>query len=154
MSPEVGDILRAVFLQMLTEVAPRMGEDYDAKQASVLGALMVFCADEYERAAEIRVRENGAMRVIFKRALRHIGAGGEGVAGDLREELERAVEMVEGSLAISELNRVNYFYRRVLVCLQDFCEGEDAGWARDLDREIWLCLRLMAEGRVVRLPGM
>ena len=153
MAPEVGDILRASFLQMLTQIAPQMKNDYDARSVSLLGTILMLCAEEYERAADIRVKENDAMRALFLKAQL---LKAQRLMGDARlaEEIARAAKRKEQSLEISELNQVNHDLKRALIRLQSFCEEEKAPWAEEMEKEIDACLQLIAKGRIIELPPM
>src|ERR1700733_800691 len=66
MKPEVDQILSVSAGQLLAGAVPLLPNSYAQGATSVTAFLMLFSAQEYERGAEIRVRENSDMRAVFK----------------------------------------------------------------------------------------
>jgi hypothetical protein len=142
MSPEVDQILLRSASQIGSNVVPLLPDGYAQGHASLLSIMMILSAQEYDRAAEIRVRENTDMRETFRALAPSVDDN------DLRTRLEAAPATIDESLAISALNAGNAELRQLLIALQDHMErkGDDAAQAR-----IWEVLRRSAERRLVRL---
>lgn len=142
MKPEIDQILSLSAGQLMGTLAPLLPSGYAQGSASLLGFMMLLSAQEYDRAAEIRVAENDAMRALFGAAASMI------TDAELREALAQAAELREGSLRISVLNEINATLRRLLIRLQASVEKQGP---RDLERRIWLVLKDSAERRLLRL---
>ncbi|HEY4125719.1 MAG TPA: hypothetical protein VGM36_13960 [Rhizomicrobium sp.] len=142
MKPEIDQILNLSAMKIIGEFAPAMAAQYEQGMAQVVAGLMLMSAQEYDRAADIRVAENQDMRVLFAELASQISDAG------LRGELEAAAETREGSLRISALNAANETLRRLLIRLH--AQFDDMG--ADASR-IWSVLKTMAARRTVTLPG-
>ena len=144
MKPDVQTVMLKSFERMMTDIAPHLTAEYAMGSAAVIGLMMFQTATEFERAAEIRVQENDALRGIFKDALRV-------VADDaLKVRLEAASSSVDQSLAISALDETNDGLVALLIELQDHIEQLGGDDARQLETKIWDELVRSAEAR--RLP--
>ena len=105
--------------------------------------MLAAAAEEFDRAAEVRVAENRSMREILRAATEHVPEG------DLRSRLTVAAEEREASLRIGDLNAVNDRLRSLLIELQTLVEGSDEEWAHRIDRAIWAELRASARRRAI-----
>jgi hypothetical protein len=143
MKPEVDVVLRSMMTKLLLEVAPAVGDAYVRSNVEAMGALLAAAAEEFDRAAEVRVAENRSMREILRAATEHVPEG------DLRSRLTVAAEEREASLRIGDLNAVNDRLRALLIELQTLVEGSDEEWARRIDRAIWAELRASARRRAI-----
>jgi len=141
MKPEVDQILNLSAMQMLGTLAPLLPQGYATGSASLLAFMMMLSAQEYDRAADIRVAENADMRALF-------AALAPKVHGDLRQNLEAAAATEDASLKISALDAGNAELRKLLAELHEAVE-EDA----TANTRIWTVLRAMADRRVLKLPG-
>jgi len=142
MKPEVDQILGLSAGQLMGTIAPLLPTVYAQGSASLLGFMMMFAAQEYDRAADIRVAENADMRALFRKAAPVVSDD------DLRIALSRAAETRDDSLKVSMLDAANAELRRVLIRLQIYAEDNAA---RDLERRIWELLKASADRRLLRL---
>ena len=142
MKPEVDQILGLSAGQLMGVLAPQLPAGFAQGSASLLGIMMMLMAQEYDRAAEIRARENDDMRALFREAAAKIADT------DLKTMVTRAGETRDASLKISALNAENTELRRVLIRLQ--AHAEEKGLA-DIERRIWDVLKALADRRLIRL---
>ncbi len=143
MKPEIDVALRAAAGKLLAEIAPAVGDAYARSNVEVLAVLLLVAAEEFDRAAEVRVVENRAMREIFAEAAPSVAD----VA--LRGRLEKAAGEQESSLRIGDLNAANDRLRALLIELHALVESRDEDWARRVDRAIWKELRASADRRAI-----
>ncbi len=129
--------------KLLLEVAPAVGDAYVRSNVEAMVALLAAAAEEFDRAAEVRVTENRSMRAIFRAASAHVADG------DLRARLALAADESDASLRIGDLNASNDRLRALLIELQALVEGRDEEWARRIDGAIWAELRALARRRAI-----
>jgi hypothetical protein len=142
MKPEVDQILGLSAGQLIGQFAPLLPNSFAIGGASLLGIMMTFAAQEYERGADIRVAENADMRTLFRDAAPQIGDA------ELKAMLSKAAATEDRSLKISMLNAENTELRRVLIRLQ--AHAEEKGLTA-LERRIWDVLKASADRRLLRL---
>jgi len=142
--PDVQTVMMRSFERILTDIAPHLSSEYAIGSSSVIGLMMFQTATEFERAADIRVQENAAMRAIFADAL---GALPE---GDLRSQAQAAATSSDTSFKISELDKSNDALAALLIELQAYAETVEGAAARKLETQIWDELARAATAR--RLP--
>jgi hypothetical protein len=145
MKPEVDYVLRSMMQTLLTEVAPAVGDGYVRRNVEVIAGLMAAAAEEYDRAAHVRVEENEAVRQIFRDAAPSVLDAG------LRGRLEAAAAERDTNLRVSDLNAANDRLRALLIELHVLVETRDEGWARRINRAIWNELRESAKRRAISL---
>ncbi len=145
MNPETDQILRVLAAQCGGELAPQLPAGYPQGQAALLSLLLHFAAQEYERAAEIRVRENEDMRALFHQVAAFVDDT------DLHDRLVEASGGSDPSLAISALNEANARLRRLLIALQEHVEAHDDDAGRAVAQRIWKVLIASANRRLVSL---
>lgn len=143
MKPEVDFVLRSMMVSLLTEVAPAVGDGYVRSDVEVIAGLMAAAAEEYDRAAHVRVEENEAMRRIFRSAAPSVLDAG------LRSRLEAAAAEPDTSLHVSDLNAANDRLRALLIELHALVETRDEDWARRANRAIWDGLRESVNRRAI-----
>jgi hypothetical protein len=143
MKPEVDVVLRSMMTKLLLEVAPAVGDAYVRSNVEAMVALLAAAAEEFDRAAEVRVVENRSMRAIFRTAAVHVSDG------DLRARLALAADESDASLRIGDLNASNNQLRPLLIELQALVEGRDEEWARQIDGAIWAELRASTRRRAI-----
>ena len=144
MKPDVQTVMMRSFERILTDIAPHLSSEYAVGSSSVIGLMMFQTATEFERAADIRVQENAAMRAIFADALEVLPAG------SLRQRVEGASASSDQSFKISELDEANDALSALLIELQAHAETVDGPAARKLETQIWDELARAAAAR--RLP--
>ncbi len=146
MNPEVDHILRQSAGQLLLDIVPLLSTGYIQGNTSLVAFLMLMCAQEYERGAEIRSAENAEMRALF----RDIAPILDDTA--LGTRLSDAGASRDGSSAISALNESNYELRRLLVAAHARIEEIPGKAARNAERDIWNFLKRSADRRLITLP--
>jgi hypothetical protein len=143
MKPEVDQVLRATLSTLAVEVAPTLADSYARANLEVIAVLLAAAAEDYERAAEVRVEENRGLRRIFARYGRAVPEPG------LRARLESAAVEEERSLRVSDLNAANDRLRALLIELHTLVEGLDEEWARSANLAIWAELAASVERRAI-----
>jgi hypothetical protein len=144
MKPDVQTVMMRSFERILTDIAPHLSSEYAIGSSSVIGLMMFQTATEFERAADIRVQENAAMRAIFADALDVLPEG------DLRSRVKTAATSCDTSFKISELDKSNDALAALLIELQAYTETVEGAAARKLETQIWDELARAATAR--RLP--
>jgi hypothetical protein len=147
MKPDVDQILGLSAQQLMTQIAPLLPASYSQSTVGLLGIMLGFCAQEFDRAAEIRVAENRDLRELFSELAPLISDAA------LKAKLRMAALSADPSLKISDLNAANYELRRLLIALQSHVENIEGEMARAGERRIWDVLRASAERRFLKLPG-
>jgi len=142
MKPEVDQILGLSAGQLMGQMVPLLPNTFAMGSASLLGIMMTFAAQEYERGADIRATENADMRALFRDAAAMVSDAA------LKSELVAAAGTRDASLKISALNAANNELRGLLIRLQ--AHAEDKG-LRELDRRIWDVLKASADHRLLRM---
>jgi hypothetical protein len=141
MKPDVDLTLQLIAANLLTEIAPKLSDDYTQRNSMLTVMLLQSSAEEWDRAAARRVEENRALRQLFSEAFPEIGDE------DLRARLETASAGDDESLRISDLNRGNDELRTLLIELQAHVEEADTDAARRIEAAIWQELRTSTERR-------
>lgn len=144
MKPDVQTVMMRSFERILTDIAPHLSSEYAVGSSSIIGLMMFQTATEFERAADIRVQENVAMRNIFADAVSVLPSG------DLRTRVAEASTSQDPGLKISELDQANDELTGLLIELQTYAETVEGDAARKLEHEIWDELARAATAR--RLP--
>jgi hypothetical protein len=145
MKPEVDFVLRSMAETLLAEVAPAVGDGYVRRNVEAIAGLMAAAAEEYDRAAHVRVEENEALRQIFRDAAPSV------IDAGLRARLETAAAERDASLRVTDLNAANDRLRALLIELHVLVEARDEEWARRIDRAVWNELRESAKRRAISL---
>ena len=143
MKPGVDYALRTLAATLLTDVAPNVTVDYGRASAEFIAALMIVAAEDYDRAADVRVEENRAMREIFRDAAAIVPETA------LKAKLEAAALGEEASLRVSALDQTNDALKRILIELHEYVDGRPEPWADRIDRMIWRELRASATRRAI-----
>jgi hypothetical protein len=145
MKPDVDLMLQLIAASLMTEIAPKISDDYTQRNSMLTAMLLQNAAEEWDRAAARRVEENGALRRLFAEVAPEIGDPG------LRARLEAASGEEEESLRISDLNRSNDRLRTLLIELHAHLEEIDSDTARRIEAAIWQELRVSTERRALSL---
>jgi FKBP-type peptidyl-prolyl cis-trans isomerase (trigger factor) len=143
MKPDVDLMLQLIAASLMTEIGPKISDDYTMRNSMLAAMLLQIAAEEWDRAAERRVEENRTMRRLFAEAAPEVDSE------DLRARLEAASREEEQSLRISELNRSNDGLRKLLIELHAHVEELDTEAARRIEAAIWQELRVSTERRAV-----
>lgn len=143
MKPDVDVTLQLIAASLITEIAPKISDDYTQRNSMLTMMLLQIAAEEWDRAAARRVEENRALRGLFAEAAPEIGDP------DLRARLEAASAEEDEGLRISELNRGNDRLRTLLIELHAHVEEIDTEAARRIETAIWQELRASTQRRAV-----
>jgi FKBP-type peptidyl-prolyl cis-trans isomerase (trigger factor) len=143
MKPDVDVTLQLIAASLMTEMAPKIADDYTQRNGMLTAMLLQIAAEEWDRAAARRVEENGAMRRLFAEAAAEVRDR------ELRARLETASGEEEESLRIADLDRSNAGLRALLIELHAHLEEIDTEAARRIEAEIWRELRVSTERRAV-----
>lgn len=143
MKPDVDLTLQTIAASLMTEIAPKISDEYTQRNSMLAAMLLQIAAEEWDRAAARRVEENGALRRLFAEAAPEIEDR------DLRGRLEAASGGEEESLRIADLNRSNDGLRALLIELHAHLEEIDTETARRIEAAIWRELRVSTDRRAV-----
>lgn len=145
MNPEGDKILTLSAARLATTVAPLLSEVYAQSAIGLTNFMLTLVAQEYERAADLRVNENASIRGLFDELVPLV------TDPQLKAKLLAAAATKDLSLKISALNAANYDLRRLLTALHVHVEEHEGAKARAAERRIWQLLKAIAEHRTVRL---
>jgi hypothetical protein len=70
-SPEL--VLNQAFAKIAMEMGPALPPGYGQGSATTMAVLLLMVGQEFDRAADIRVKENRVMRALFGEAAKSIG---------------------------------------------------------------------------------
>mgnify|MGYP001817270613 FL=1 len=143
MKPDVDVTLQIIAASLMTEIAPKISDDYTQRNSMLTVMLLQCAAEEWDRAAARRVEENRTMRQLFAEVVPEIGDR------DLRDRLEAASAGEDESLRISDLNRSNDGLRSLLIELHAHVEEIETEAARRIEAAIWKELRVSTERRAL-----
>jgi hypothetical protein len=124
-------------------IAPAIDDPFISPMARLSGMLLRICANGVDDAAELRVAENAAIRVI-------LGEAAALVAAPLAGQLQDAAISIDPGLKISILDDENHRLRRLLVKAQTALEDSNETAARSLDQQIWRRLEAIEAQRAPR----
>jgi hypothetical protein len=141
-SPEL--VLNQTFAKIAMEMGPALPAGYGQGSATITGVLLLMVAQEFNRAADIRAKENAAMRTLFADA-------GKGVDAALASKLRAAAESRDANLGVDALDRANGELKTLLIELQTHAEQSGD---RALELRILRFLSEAAAARQVFLPAM
>lgn len=138
MTPEVDGMINTTAMRLMMHVFPNLPQGYSQGSANLTGMLLMFAAQQFDGAAELRVQENAALRKLLAKA---------GSFAELADVPSA------GSVKISALNAENHALKRELIKLHAAVEEAKGEGARTLEREILAFLADMSDKRRVHLPG-
>jgi hypothetical protein len=148
MKPSLTDVLMNAAGTLGTGVAPHLlDKPYALGHIGAIGVLLVFVAQESERAVENAVADNAEMRAIFATATK--AALPEG----LKQAVAKAAGGQDASLNLRVLEASNAALKAVLVALHEAADDSIAPWARELQHAIWAHLKASMERRALALPA-
>ena len=141
-SPEL--VLNQAFAKIAMEMGPALPPGYGQGSATTTAVLLLMVGQEFDRAADIRARENRVMRALFSDAAKSI-------TGELGAKLSTAAGQRDENLTVAALDRANGELKRLLIDLQ--VHAEQAG-DRPLELRVLRFLSEAATARQVHLPAM
>lgn len=141
-SPEL--VLNQAFAKIAMEMGPALPAGYGQGSATTTGVVLLLVAQEFNRAAAVRLSENKAMRELF-------GAQAALVTGDLGGALRAEAAGLDEDMTVSALEVSNGRLKKLLIRLHEHAETT-ANAA--LDQRIVLMMQGWAGARQVFLPAM
>lgn len=141
MKPDVTDVLMDLAQRLAGEIAPQVQPAYLAGTLGMTAGLLSAVREEFDRAAQRRVEENGVIRGLFAKA--------EGLALDpaLAERLARLAMTRDDDLRVSALDAGNALLRAALIDLHAAVEALDGPRAEALNTAIWAELAASTDRR-------
>jgi hypothetical protein len=124
-------------------ISPAIDDPFAAEMARLSCMLLRICANGVDEAAELRVEENAAIRMI-------LGEAAELVPAPLASRLHEAAASIDPGLKISLLDAENHRLRVLLVSAQTVLENSKDGAALSLDQRIWQLLETAEAKRAPR----
>lgn len=148
MNPSLPQQLIAQALTIATRIAPAIPEtSYAMGDVGVLAGVLVMLAQEADRAADVLVRENAAMRALFANAAAM-------PLGDLVDELRLAGAARDADLTLTTLEAANARLKTLLIALHVEAEAVNGDWGRTLEARIWAVLKRSADDRMLVMPAL
>lgn len=138
MIPETDAMLVSTAMRLLMHVVPAIPPGYPQSSAGTAATMLLFAAQEFDRAADIRLWENAEMRGLLKRG---------------QDWLKPADILPAASNRISALNVENHALQTALIALHIAVEGGQGSEARVMERDILAFLKASAERRRLLLPS-
>lgn len=139
MIPSTDAALRTLMMTLMAEIAPQLPAGYAQSNLGMIAVLQMFLAEEHDRAAEVRVWENGEMRRLF--------VAGAGIVAGLAPRLQQAAAAPDPGLRIQALDAANTKLLALLIELQSELEQLAGEGARELEKQIWDFLVASSERR-------
>jgi hypothetical protein len=148
MKPSFSQILLGAAGAIVTDIGQRLQTNpYAAGQASVIGLLMVFVAQEADRAADTLSLEMVAMRAFFAEAAQAPLPDG------MRRRLHTMAEAPPPpNFTVTALQEAAAPMKSLLIEVHAALEDRPDEWARPLEAKVWDILRLGADHRQLYLP--
>jgi hypothetical protein len=148
MKPSMDHLLMTMVNSVATRIIPAIHEEnYALGDAKMVAAMAIILAQEVDRAADVLIAENAALRGLFAKAA-------EQSLEDLSDRVGQAAASQDANYRVSTLEAGNAALRATLIDLHAYVEDQDETWANAIDAEIWAILRQGAERRMLHLPSM
>lgn len=148
MKPSMDHLLMTMVGTIAGRVIPAMPEEsYALGDAKMVAAMAIILAQEVDRAADVLITENAALRALF-------GKAAALDLGPLTAQLAKAAQSADTDYKVSTLEAGNASLRALLIDLQTQVEERSEDWAKVLNADIWAILSRGAEQRMLHLPSM
>lgn len=142
--PDVAAVLTDHADRLLTRIVPQL-TGFDANSVAMIGMMLHMVAEDYDRAAAMRVEENRAIRALFREAAPLVAGT------DLGTRISALAADSDDDLRVSVLETANDALRGPLAELHALVETRDD--ARGLNDAIWVELARSVERRRVGLAN-
>ena len=143
MKPTPEAILNQAFAKLAMEVGPALPAGYGQGSVTTMAVLLLMTGQEFNRAADIRAKENAAMRALFAQSV-------DAIKGALGDEMRAAAESKDKDLTVATLDQSNVALKRTLIALQIHAEDSRL---RSLQAHILRLLQEFATARQIFLPA-
>ena len=144
MKPTPEMILNQAFGKLAMEIGPALPPGYSQGSVTTTAVLLLMTGQEFNRAADIRVKENAAMRSLFGEVAKSVG-------GELGARLRAEAETRDGDVTIATLDKSNASLKTTLIALQTHAEEKKLA---PLQKRIAGMLQGFADGRQIFLPAL
>ena len=141
-SPEM--VLNQAFGKLAMEIGPALPPGYSQGSVTTTALLLLMAGQEFNRAADVRAKENAAMRALFAE---QAGAVGEELGSRLRGEAATK----DADLTVATLDKANASLKTTLIALQSHAEEAKL---MPLQKRITTMLQEFATGRQIFLPAL
>ncbi len=148
MKPEVTTVMGGYVGTLFGSILPHLNSEYSMGDTGLMAMSFMMMAQEFDRAADIRLQENEDMRVVFSHAADIIDNA------DLAGLLRKAASGVDASMRIHALNAANDELKAVLIELHAYVEHSKAHWAPELEMRIWSVICAGTERRKLDFPKL
>ena len=145
MIPRHGHSLRDIAIKLAMSVAPETTSAFAASNAGMISMLLQCLAQDFDRAAESRVRDIAEMKQLFERT--HADVNDAALAARLRDYLARQPK----SFTLTDLDALSAEGQNALIALQTWAEEKGVS---ALDAEIWAFLERFADRHAFQLGGI
>jgi hypothetical protein len=146
MKPGIDHMMMLMAGTLAEKVMPSIPEaDYATGHVRMIALMQVLLAQVVDKAADILINENAAMRTLFADAAQTPLTG-------LKARLQEAAATSDASARLSVLEAGNAMLKAVLIDLHLTVEDCDADWARTLNRRILSFLKDSADVRMLVIP--
>jgi hypothetical protein len=125
--PRPQQALNDLAMKLMLSIAPQTQSTYAATSAGLIGMLMQCLAQDFDRAAAVRVADLDEMATLFR-------AAPASASADLRATIQQVLEGAPASLRIADLTARHAQAMQLLIDLHAWTEVNDA---QQLNREIW-----------------
>jgi hypothetical protein len=148
MKPEVTTVMGGYVGTLFGSILPHLNSEYSMGDTGLMAMSFMMMAQEFDRAADIRLQENEDMRALFAHAADVVDNE------KLSAALRAAGSGADTSLRIHALNAGNDELKAVLIELHAYVEASDAHWAPELEMRIWSVICAGAERRKLDFPKL
>jgi hypothetical protein len=148
MKPSFAQILMGAAGSIVSDIGPHLkNNSYAVGQASIIGLIMIFVAQEADRAADTLSLETVAMRALFAEAAE------APLSDDMRTRVRAMAESPPApNFTVSALQDLAAPMKALLIELHAKLEELPDEWARHLQAKVWDILRMGADHRQLYLP--
>ncbi|MES1991398.1 MAG: hypothetical protein V4441_10665 [Pseudomonadota bacterium] len=147
MKPEVTTVMQGYVGTLFGSILPHLNSEYSMGDTGLMAMSFMMMAQEFDRAADIRLQENEDMRALFAHAAEEID--NEALTKRLRE----AASGADVSLRVHVLTKANEELKALLIVLHEYVEASKARWAPKLEMRIWSVICAGTERRKLDLPN-
>jgi hypothetical protein len=144
MKPSPDLVLNQAFAKLAMEIGPALPAGYSQGSVTTTAVLLLMTGQEFNRAADVRAKENAAMRALFAEQASAIG-------GALGQQMRAAADSGDTDLTVVTLDASNASLKTILIALQT--HAEDAKLAA-LQKRIATMLQSFATARQIFLPAL
>jgi hypothetical protein len=140
MTPQITAVLFDFASRLGQSVAPELNNPYRVGEVSLMAAVLMMAAEDFDRAADRLAEENAAVRGLLRQGSTLAPASLAARLGDL-------AATADADLKVSTLQAANDAVRGALIELHAWVEGQNGPAAEALNAAIWRELSRSTERR-------